>query len=205
MTFGYSRMQKRTKLHIANLASSILNPFLLAVLIVVILALKSTPTILSALRWSLVLTVISILPVMLVVIYLVRQGKLKSVFSSIRQQRTEIYLLAGALIIIDYIILVSIQSPQMLIAGSVAAFFGLMLFMCINFWWKISLHTAFMTGVVTLLVILYGWIAAIASVLVILVGWARTELKEHTITQTIMGALLAALVVTLTFYLFGFI
>jgi len=205
LTFGYSRMQKETKLHIANLASSILNPFLLAILIVVMLALKSTPTILSALRWSLALTVISILPVMLVVIYLVRKGKLRGIFSSTRQQRTELYLLAGVFTIIDYITMILIKAPQMLIAGLVAAFFGLMLFMCINFRWKISLHTAFITGLVTLSVILYGWIAAIASVLVILVGWARTELKEHTLTQSITGALLAALVLTSTFYLFGFI
>ena len=198
-------MQKETKLRIANLVSNILNPFLLALIIIMLLALKSRSTILSALRWSLVLAIVSILPVMLVMMYLVHKGRMDSLFSSVRRQRTEIYLLAGAFAVIDYIVLLQIHAPTMLIAGTVTALFGLILFMCINLWWKISLHTAFMTGLATISTILYGWIGASASVLVLLVGWSRIELKEHTLTQVIAGALLAALVVIVTFYLFGFI
>jgi membrane-associated phospholipid phosphatase len=198
-------VQKETKLRIANLVSNILNPFLLALVIIMLLALKSRPTILSALRWSLVLAVVSILPVMLVVMYLVRKGRMGSLFPNVRRQRTEIYLLAGAFTVIDYIVLLRIHAPTMLIAGVVTALFGLILFMCINLWWGISLHTAFMTGLATISTILYGWIGTSASVLVLLVGWSRIELKEHTLTQVIAGAFLAALVVIVTFHLFGFI
>jgi membrane-associated phospholipid phosphatase len=193
------------KIRIANLASIILNPFLVALAAIVMLALESRPNIASALKWALFLAVISLAPVFLIAAYLVRKGKLDSLMSSIRQQRTEIYLLGGAIIAVDYVILRAINAPPLLTAVLGTAMILVLIFMCINFWWKISIHAALVAGVTTVMVILYGWVAMTAVLLVLLTGWSRIVLKEHTPAQVIAGTVLSSVVVVAGFGIFGFL
>jgi membrane-associated phospholipid phosphatase len=82
---------------------------------------------------------------------------------------------------------------------------SMLVFMLINFIWKISLHTAFAAGSVTVLAIMYGATGALAAVLVPPIAWSRIELKYHSLTQTVAGALISAFIVTVVFHLFGLI
>ena len=193
-------MRKR----IASLTSDILNPFLVNLVLILLISFKSTSSALDAVKWSLISIAASSLPVFLIIVYLVRSGRLDAIFTNIRGQRTKIYLLASACIGIGYVILHYLGAPLMLVAIFVAGFSGVIIFMCINLFWKISLHTAFITASVIVLIILYGSIAAVTVVLIPLVGWAKVELKHHSLAQAATGALLAALIVIVVFYLFGF-
>ncbi len=194
-------MRKR----IANLASNILNPFLVSLVLILLLSFKSASSALDAVKWSLILIALSILPVFLVITYLVRSEKLDGIFIKVRKQRTKIYLLAGVCAGVAYIILLCFEAPPTLVATSVAGLSAVVIFMGINLWWKISLHTAFVTALVTILIILYGSIVAVAIVLVPLIAWARIELKRHSLAQVAAGAFLAALIVVVVFYLFGLV
>ena len=196
-------MQMRKR--IANLTSNILNPFLVSLIIILVLSFESTSSTLDALKWSLILIALSILPVFSVIIYLVRKGRLDGVFTSVRGQRTKIYWLAGACASLGCIILPYFGAPSILVATFVAGLLAVVIFMCINLWWKISLHTAFITASVTVLVILYGWIVAVTVLLIPLMSWARIELKHHSLAQVATGALLAAIIVAVAFYLFGLV
>ena len=192
-------MRKR----IANLTSNILNPFLVSLVVILLLSFKATSSVLDALKWSLILIAISILPVYLVIVYLVRSERVEGFFISVRKQRTKIYLLAGACAGVGCAILPYWGAPLTLVATFVAGLSAAVVFMCINLRWKISLHTAFVAASVTVLVILYGWIAAVTVVLVPLIAWARIGLEHHSLAQVATGALLAALIVVVVFYLFG--
>ncbi len=196
-------MQMRKR--IANLTSNILNPFLVSLIIILLLSFESTSSTLDALKWSLILIAVSILPVFSVIIYLVHSKKLDGVFTSVRGQRTKIYWLAGACASVSCVILVYFGAPPILVATFVAGLSAVVIFMGINLLWKISLHTAFITASVTVLVILYGWIAAATVVLIPLMSWAKIELKHHSLAQVATGALLAALIVLVVFYLFGLV
>jgi len=190
---------------IANLTSNILNPFLVSLVLILLLSFKSTSSAVDAVKWSLISIAVSILPVFGVIIYLVRSQKLESAFINVRKQRTKIYLLAGVCAGIGCIILPYLEASSTLIATFVAGLSAVVVFMCINFLWKISLHTALITASVAILIILYGSIAAITVVLVLLIAWARIELKHHSLAQVAAGALLAALIVVVVFYLFGLV
>jgi len=194
-------MRKR----IANLTSNILNPFLVSLVVILLLSFKATSSVLDALKWSLILIAISILPVYLVIVYLVRSERVEGFFISVRKQRTKIYLLAGACAGVGCAILPYWGAPLTLVATFVAGLSAAVVFMCINLRWKISLHTAFVAASVTVLVILYGWIAAVTVVLVPLIAWARIGLEHHSLAQVATGALLAALIVVVVFYLFGLV
>jgi len=189
-------MRKR----LANLTSDILNPFLVSLVIILLLSFASVPGTLEALKWALISMALSVLPVFAVVIYLVRSGRLDTVFTNVRGQRTKIYLLAGLCAAVGCIILTYLRAPSILLAAFIAGLSAIVVFMCINLWWKISLHTAFIAASATVLVMLYGWIAVVTVVLVPLMAWARVELERHSLAQVATGALLAAIIVVVVFY-----
>jgi len=194
-----------TRKRIAALTSNILNPLLASLLVILFLAFDATSSTLDALKWSLILIALSILPVYAVTIYLVRSKRIEGFFINIRQQRTKIYLLASVCAGIACTILRVLEAPPILIATSAAAFAAIVVFMAVNLWWKISIHTAFAASLVAILIILYGWIAAVAAVLVPTTAWARIELERHSLAQVISGALLATFIVVAIFYLFGLV
>lgn len=194
-------MRKR----IANLASNILNPFLVSLVIILLLSFEATSSILDALKWSLILTALSILPVYALIIYLVRSKRVESLFIHVRKQRTKVYLLAGVCVGLSYTILHYLGAPQMLMATSATGLSVIVVFVCINLWWKISIHTAFIAILVAILIILYGWIAAVTVLVIPLIAWARIELAYHSLAQVVTGALLATLIVVVVFYLFGLV
>ncbi len=190
---------------IANLTSIIFSPFLVGLAVILLVSFESTASILDAIKWSLILIALSILPIYLVVVYLVRSNRLDGILINIRQQRSKIYALAAILTGIGCIILFYLKAPLIMLALFVTGFFGTAIFMGINLWWKISLHTAFIAASVTLLVILYGFMAAVAIVLIPLVAWSRLELERHSPAQLVAGALLAISILPAVFYLFGLI
>ena len=194
-------MRKR----IANLTSNIFSPFVIGLVLIPLVSFKATISTFDAIKWSLILIALSILPVLLFAVYLVRRNQLDSVFANTRQQRIRIYALAIILIGMSCILLFTLKAPLSLLALFIAVFSANLVFTGINFWWKISLHTAFITAAVTLLFTLYGFMSAVSVVLIPLVGWARIELGHHSLAQTVTGALLAASILVAVFYLFGLI
>ena len=191
------------KKRIAILTSNILNPFLVSLVLILWLSFESTSSTPDAIKWSLISIAFSILPVFLVIAYLVRNGRLDGIFIGVRGQRNKIYWLTGILAAASWVVLHYSGAPLILVATFAAGLSAVVIFMCINLWWKISLHTAFMTGSITVLSISHSWLAAISVLLIPLTSWARMELKHHSLAQATIGALLAALIVIAVFYLFG--
>ena len=194
-------MRKR----IASLTSNVFSPLLIGLALILLVSLEATVSVSDAIKWSLILTALSILPVFLFAVYLVRRNRLDSVYVNVRKQRTKIYALVVILAGVSCIILLSLKAPLILLALLVAGFSAAVIFMCVNLWWKISLHTAFITAAVIVLFILYGFIATASIVLIPLVAWARIELEHHSLAQVVTGALLATSVLVVVFYLFGLI
>ena len=194
-------MQKR----LAGLISNALNPFVVTLVVILLLTYESTTSLADAFKWSLILTGLCLLPVYLAAVCFVRSGQLSAIFSNSRRQRTKIYLFGCVCVAIAFIALWLLGAPTRLLASLVAGLSAGLLFMAINLWWKISVHTAFVTAAAVLLVILYGWLALLAIVIVPLVAWSRRELGQHSPGQVVAGALLAALNVSVVFYLFGLI
>lgn len=193
------------KQRLAKITTNILNPFLISFVVIILLAVESSATAAEAVKWALICLALSIFPVFAVVVYLVRRKKLDGIFINTRGQRNRIYILASFCAVIGYGILILLDSPDLLQATFVAGMVAVAVFMVINLFWKISLHTAFIAASVTVLIIVYGRVAAVTVVFVPLVAWARLEMKLHTLAQVIVGAVLSLSIVILVFNLFGII
>jgi len=198
-------MQIETRKRIANLTSHILNPFLVSLVVILLLAFESASSTADALKWALILIAVGILPVFSVMVYLARSGRLDSIFTSVRGQRTRVYALATVCAVIGGVIITYLGAPLVLRATFVAGLSAVVVFMFINLWWKISLHIAFVAASVVALIILYGPIGALSVVFLPLIGWARIELGDHSPAQVAVGAVLAAVIAVVAFYLFGLV
>ncbi len=197
--------ESRMKKQLAYFTSAVLNPFLISLAVMVFLSFNSTSSLGDGLKWSLLLIGFTVLPVFLLILYLVHKDKVDDFFVKVREQRNQIYLLAFLCTIACCALLFSLQAPMVLFATMIAALSAMLIFMLINLSWKISLHTAFAAGSVTVLIILYGSTGALSAVLVPPIAWSRIELKYHSLSQTVAGALLSALIVFVVFHLFGLI
>ncbi|MFH1169587.1 MAG: phosphatase PAP2 family protein [Chloroflexota bacterium] len=192
-------MRKR----LAGLASNILNPFSVSITVIILLAFKATASTAEAIKWAALAISLSILPVFVIILCLVHRRKIEGIFIKAREQRHRIYLLASAFAVVSCIILAYAGAPPALLAAFVAGLSSILVFMGINLWWKISVHTAFAAASVTILAISYGAAGAVSAVLLPVIGWARIELEHHSPAQVIAGAVLAALTAFVVFYLFG--
>lgn len=188
---------------LAKLTTNILNPFLASFVVMILLAFRDTSTTGDALKWAAVSIVLSVLPVLGAVVYLVRIKRMDGVFVNPRQQRTTVYLLATGLGAIGYVVLRWCGGPELLEAAFAAGLASIIVFMFVNLYWKISLHTAFMSGAVAILIIVYGAMAAWTVVLLPPVAWARISLKQHTAVQVIAGAIISAGIATGVFWGYG--
>ncbi len=70
-------------------------------------------------------------------------------------------------------------------------------------YYKISLHMIGSTSLVTILILQFQAVALPALLLLPLIAWSRRVLHRHTPTQLALGTSLAALIVSVTFYLTG--
>ncbi|MFC1961836.1 hypothetical protein ACFLWN_02150 [Chloroflexota bacterium] len=190
---------------LAKLTSDIVNPFSMSLVMIILLCLRSATTVSSAIKWALLAVAFSILPVLAIILYLVHNEKLDSLFIKTRQQRSKIYLLAIFCVAICIGILFYLGAPAVLLAALISAFFAIIIYMGVNLWWKISVHTGFAAASITMIIILYGAIGLITSLLLPIIGWSRVKLEHHSPAQVAVGAALSALTVVIVFSLFGLV
>lgn len=187
---------------VAKLTSIIVNPFLVNAILLLIISLKSANSTAEGVKWFLISVAISIVPIFIIVLYLVRHNRVDSLFINIRTQRDKVYIFSSVLMGTACVILFFLKAPVVLVALFVAIFVTGLTFACVNRWWKISIHVASIAAAVTALVVLYGAVAAWTILLVPLVAWARVKMEHHTLAQVLTGGLLSSLVLSLVLLFF---
>jgi membrane-associated phospholipid phosphatase len=184
---------------LAFLTSHVFNPFLICVGLIILFSARSSASFSEAVKWSLISAGIGLLPVFLVIIYLLRHGKVGDFFIAAREERHKIYIIGCLSAAAGSVVLALLDAPSTLVAGFATGTTTAIVFAIINLWWKISLHTAIVAASATILVFLYGWTASWTLITVPLTAWSRIELDCHSFKQTVGGAVLAAALVMILF------
>jgi len=192
-------MRKR----LAKLISNTLNPFVVSAVVIILLAFRETSAASEAIKWAAISLALSVLPTLIVVIFLVCSKRMDGFFSTTRKERNIAYLFASGLGAIACGLLWHLSAPEILAITFTAGLISMVLFTGINYYWKVSLHTAFVAASLAIVIIICGTEAVWAVIFLPLVAWARIELKQHSITQVIVGGLLAALITIGIFWGFG--
>lgn len=144
----------------------------------------------------------SIFPTMFVY-YLIYKGKIAHPFVPEREQRTIPYLFAVLSALVGFLILLYFKSHWLIIASQWCYVSNTLLILLINSKWKISAHSAGLSGPLSVLAWIFGHKVMPLFLLIPLVGWSRLYLKAHSFGQVVGGAVLGIVSTFLQIYLFS--
>ena len=176
-------------MYIARLLSTVFQPVLTGVYVLVLMSLLDTATWRGALGWGLLT---SVLAAGLPAADLARRVRARTVTDfelALRQERLRplvVALLASGLTLV---VVAVFDGPRSLAWALVAALVTGAVLTITTVWWKISFHAAAVAGGVLLLGWRLGAWSALLLPLVPAVGWSRVALGRHTVTQAAAGAL----------------
>jgi membrane-associated phospholipid phosphatase len=193
------------KQRIAHLVSNILNPFLVSFITVILIVYKAANTIGDAVKWGVITLAISVIPVLAFIIYRAKRKKTNGFFPETLGERKPVYLLTSGFALLGCGVVWYLKAPELLIASFITGLAAVVIFMVINLFWKISLHSAFIAASAAMLTAVFGLKAVWVFLLLPLVGWARLELKMHTFAQVSAGAILSVAIITAMFWIFGLV
>jgi len=146
-----------------------------------------------------------IMPILLVLWWLKgKNGKDEEIDMDIPERSERNYPLL--LVILSYaigcLVLYFLNAPTITTVLMFCYFSNTLVVFFINLYWKISIHSMGVAGPAAALIYVFGSYGILFMLIIPLVMWSRLYLKEHTLTQVIMGASLGFLLTSLQLYLF---
>ena len=176
------------RIRIARQVSNFLAPATISLPFILLVAFYRASDKLSALIYACItLFFLSVGPLLYIIIG-VRLGKLSDIDVSRRSQRVGPFIFGIVSATIGWLVLSLTNGPRNLQTVMIITIFSGIIMMVITFCWKISMHASSMSGIVTMLTVLYGAVMLPLFVLLVLVSWSRVTLRRHTIPQVIAGS-----------------
>jgi len=124
-------------------------------------------------------------------IILRKRGKIVDLDASVKEERTNPFLVSVGFYLTGLIILIIFKVNIVTIAFWFCYISNTLITILINKHWKISAHAMGASGPLAAITFVFGPIALIFSVVIFLVGWARIQLNVHNFLQVLAGILFA--------------
>jgi membrane-associated phospholipid phosphatase len=136
---------------------------------------------------------VCVLPLLLL-LGLVRLGKVTDHHVSNREQRAPVMLMALASVLAGLLVLDVAGAPHSVVVMVLTIVAGIVVLGAVSAFWKISGHAAAISSsaVITVLMLGTAWLPLL--VLIPAVGWSRVVLRAHTTGQVVAGSLVGGLV-----------
>jgi len=145
------------------------------------------------------------MPTLLVLWWLkVKNGNKKKFDMDIPERKDRNYPLLLVLIsyLIGVVLLYLLNAPLITTVLMFCYFSNTMGVFFINLYWKISIHSMGVAGQAAALIYVFGPVGVLFALIIPVVMWSRVYLKEHTLSQVIIGATLGFSLTTLQIYVF---
>jgi len=187
---------------LARILSTILNPFLTALALFVILAHIGAKDTLDFWRLLFVSTFFLSIGPMLYVFWLYATDRISDLDMSVRAERELVFSAFVVFDVLGAIALWILHAPRLMIAAMLGYLVSTLIVQYITRYWKISTHAIGITAPLAALTMIYGRQPLPFMVLIPMVCWARVYLKAHTIAQVVAGAALAICTTAFFFSMF---
>jgi hypothetical protein len=144
------------RLRVARLVGELLSPPPILVVLALVVAWDSSPTLGMAVLWGGIAALFaSVLPYALI-LRGVRQGRLTDKNISLREQRIRFGVVAITSILLGLVVLAAFDAPAEMVALVASIAVGVACGWVITLWWKISVHAAIAAGAATVLLLVFG-------------------------------------------------
>lgn len=188
---------------LARLLSAVFHPFLLSLATLAWVIYLDEGSWGQAWLWTGLGLAIVVLPLSLFIFFNKRHGRYTDWDISIREQRANIYKLAGVCFVLLLFIFVWAGAPTIALACLFAALLAVLLAAMINQKVsKISLHAVAVAGCTAVLFSMSVPAALLVALIGLAVSWARLHLQQHTVTQILLGWGVATTAVVIVFELY---
>ena len=154
------------------------------------------------LGWGVSVIFLTVIPALSLLFYIPRRNEPWA--STERRQRVMSFVFMAVSYPIGFVLLKIVQAPPIFEAMMLTYVIVVLGLILVNLFFKASGHAAGVAGPVSALIYLYGLIATPLIALIPLTMWARVRAKGHTLSQTIIGALLSAAITVTVLALYGF-
>lgn len=136
---------------------------------------------------------VCVIPLLLLLV-LVRLGKVSDHHVSDRKQRAPVLLMALGSIVAGLLVLEAAGAPESVVAMVLAVVGGVVVLAGVSPFWKISGHAAAISSSAVIAVMMLGpaWLPLL--LLIPAVGWSRVVLRAHTVAQVVAGSLFGGVV-----------
>ncbi|MCB2179840.1 hypothetical protein KQH54_01815 [bacterium] len=181
---------------IANLVSNVLNPPVVSMLGIFLMA--SVLGTANAWRWAILFVLLAVITPSLYVYWLLKKGRIENFHIPNRENRTRPYMVIIGTNLLIVLLMVILKAPFLLLAFAIMGVLQSTLLFLINNHWKISGHATAITGLSTFMVASLGWSMSPVLVMVPLVAWARIRTRSHSFWQTVAGVITGASFILLT-------
>lgn len=184
-----------TAQRVARAVTEVLSPAVVVVALPLAVAWHATggaPV--ATVAWGLVVVVFySALP-MAFVVRGARRGRWEGHWVRDRAHRTVPLLVCLGSALAGMAVLLAWSAPRAVVALAWAMITTLAVCLMITRWWKVSVHATVAGGAVAMVAFLYGPRLLVLVPLVVLVCWSRVAVRDHTVAQVAVGALLGPVV-----------
>ena len=184
---------------IAKVITDVLAPAYLVVGLLIAIGAAVGHSLATGIGWGLLAALFCGVVPFAFIVFGVRRGRLTDVHVGRREQRMVPLGFAAGSVVIGLVALWLLGAPDDLVALVVAMLAGLIVTLSVTVVWKVSVHAAVAAGTIVILCLVFGWICLLTLPILVAVGWSRITLRDHTIAQVCVGALLGAAVAAIVF------
>lgn len=186
-------------MNFARITSFIFSPVFTLLPMFYILISKSSTDNSYILKWM-IFSYTFVLAVALFVVIGVMLGVFSNLDVSKREQRPLLFSFSALIAFCYLTSLLIFNGPKILFIAFFAVALGLIVLAIVNKWLKASIHLATAAAVVMFMGIAYGRYFFLLLLFIPLICWARIKMKEHTLTETVIGTILGAMITLIVYF-----
>ncbi len=142
------------------------------------------------LPWAALIVAVFVLPPVFFVLFLIRKGVVSGFHMAKRGERFYPFIFMVVNTALGMLLFIRLDGPALIVDVVLACLVTLLAVFAVTFYYKISAHSAAISSLWILLLLLYGGSAAAFTVFLPLVSWSRLRLSLHTTAQTFLGCVL---------------
>ncbi|MGA2666753.1 MAG: hypothetical protein ABSE91_01515 [Patescibacteria group bacterium] len=203
-------MKKEKQLHnffdfIAFGISALFSPYITAAIFILLITYMNSSDLRQFLPWVSIAVFFSVIVPGGYVLWLLEKEGVRDIHLSDHEQRKVPFMIAAISSTIGAVALAWVGAARPVIVMGVTYAANAVMVGFLTLVWKVSVHTALLASVVTVIVILFGVQFAWLYLLLVPLAWSRIYRRRHTLTQVVGGSLIAFVVTSMVFWLFGYI
>ena len=189
---------------ISFVLSAVFSPYLVSFLFISIVVFVQSSNLKQFLPWILIsLFFIGLIPAVYT-FWLLETKRISDLHISNHEERKIPFFVGALSALVGSVILLFMHAPNAILAVVFAYAINAIFVSAITWYWKISIHSAFFTASILILMLFFGVKFWPLFILWIPLAWSRIHRKKHTPDQVLFGAVMAVLVTIIVFYFFGY-